>query len=204
MAGCCCGNGKAGRAGSKVAWHALLAVQIAALAYFKYFALLLKCLGSFFASLRSGSPEFVALLVPIGVSFFVFQGMSYLIDVYWGKPAEQNLPDFLLYMCFFPKVMMGPIERGEKLLPQIKHLRRFQFSYDDVRQALLLFAWGLFKKLVVAERLALYVNEVFGKPAEYAGIPVAAAIVLFAFQLYADFSGYTDMALAIGRLFGLG
>jgi D-alanyl-lipoteichoic acid acyltransferase DltB (MBOAT superfamily) len=141
--------------------------------------------------------------VPIGYSYYIFQGIGYLIDIYWGKAAADKLPEFLLFMAFFPKVMMGPIERGDGLLPQIKKLGAFRFDYDMFREGCLLFAWGLFKKIVVAERLAVFVNDIYRYPADVPGLPVAAGMVCFAFQLYADFSGYTDMALGLGKMFGL-
>lgn len=182
---------------------AIIAALAATLVYFKYFPFVLGYLQQFFAGLKSGNMNPAWLFFPVGVSYFVVQGIGYLVDVYWGKPKEDKLVDFLLFMAFFPKVMMGPIERGVKLLPQIKQLVDFQFDYDRFRQAVLLFGWGLFKKLVVAERLALYVNDVYQLPGEHSGVPVFTAIAFFAFQLYSDFSGYTDMALGVGKLLGL-
>ena len=181
----------------------LIAILAALLIYFKYFGLVLEQLRHFFTSLKSGRLDFLALVAPIGISFYIFQGIGYLVDVYWGKRKEDNLADFLLFMSFFPKVMLGPIERSDKLLPQIKQLNAFKFNYDQFREALLLFAWGLFKKLVVADRLSLYVNEVYSQPAENSGVRIAVATVFFAFQLLSDFSGYTDMALGLGKLFGI-
>lgn len=181
----------------------IIAALTAVLIYFKYIPFVLGCLEQFSKDLGAGRVNLAAIFIPVGVSYYIFQGIGYLIDVYWGKAKEDNLAVFLLYMSFFPKVMMGPIERGERLLPQIKHLEHFRFNYDRFREGLLLFAWGLFRKLVVAERLALYVNEVYAHPTEHPGAPVAAAMFFFAFQLYSDFSGYTDMALGVGKLFGL-
>jgi len=181
----------------------IIAALTAVLIYFKYIPFVLGYLGKFSTDLQAGQLNLAAIFIPVGVSYYIFQGIGYLIDIYWGKEREDNLGAFLLYMSFFPKVMMGPIERGEKLLPQIKQLDNFRFHYDQFRLGMLLFAWGLFKKLVVAERLALYVNEVFAHPASHPGIRVAVALVFFAFQIYADFSGYTDMALGVGKLFGL-
>ncbi len=181
----------------------IIALLVALLVYFKYFAFVWEYFNRFATGLKSGNVNMVAFFVPVGISYYIFQGIGYLIDVYWGKAKAASFVNFLLFMSFFPKVMMGPIERGEKLLPQIEQLERFRFDYDRFRQGLLLFGWGLFKKLVVAERLALYVNEVYAHPADYPGVPVAAATVFFAFQLYSDFSGYTDMALGVGKLFGL-
>ena len=174
----------------------IITVLAGVLVYFKSVPFILEHLRAFAAGVKSGQLNLALLFIPVGISYYIFQGIGYLIDVYWGKPKEKNLVAFLLFMCFFPKLMMGPIERGERLLPQIKRLGHFRFDYDRFRQGLLLFCWGLFKKLVVAERLALYVNEVYDRPTEHPGVPVAAAFVFFAFQLFADFSGYTDMASA--------
>jgi D-alanyl-lipoteichoic acid acyltransferase DltB (MBOAT superfamily) len=181
----------------------IIAALITVLIYFKFIPFLLDHLDQFTAGLKSGNVILALVFVPVGISYYLFQGIGYLIDVYWGKPKEEKLGDFLLFMSFFPKVMMGPIERGEKLLPQIKQLGNFRFDPDRFQVGLLLFFWGLFKKLVVAERLALYVNDVYRSPAEYSMVPVIGAMICFAFQLYSDFSGYTDMALGVGKLFGL-
>ncbi len=181
----------------------LLAFLTLVLTYFKYVTFVAEQLHQFAAGLKSGRPDFFLFFVPVGISYYIFQGIGYLVDVYWGKAKEERLENFLLFMAFFPKVMMGPIERGEKLLPQIEQLGSFRFDYDRFREGLLLFFWGLFKKLVVAERLALYVNDIYRSPADNSGIPVMTAMLCFTFQLYSDFSGYTDMALGVGKLFGL-
>jgi alginate O-acetyltransferase complex protein AlgI len=143
----------------------------------------------------TGHWDFLEVALPVGCSFFLFQGIGYLVDTAWGRPACQRLPEFLLFMGFFPKVLMGPIERADGLLAQILELRTARFSYDEFRTALLRFAWGLFKKVVIADRLALYVSEVFDHPASYSGIVVIVAAILYPLQLLADFSGYSDMAI---------
>jgi D-alanyl-lipoteichoic acid acyltransferase DltB (MBOAT superfamily) len=181
----------------------LVGVLAAWLTYFKCVPLIVSQLKDFAASAHAGRPELLLLFVPVGVSYYIFQGIGYLVDVYWGKPTAGRLTDFLLFMAFFPKVLMGPIERGEHLLPQIEGLEKSRFDYDRLREGLLLFGWGLFKKLVVAERLAVYVNRIYSSPADEPGLPVVFAAVAFSFQLYSDFSGYTDMALGVGKLFGL-
>lgn len=181
----------------------LVGLLAAWLTYFKFVPLILSQLQRFAASAQTHRPEPLLLFVPIGVSYYIFQSIGYLVDVYWGKPTARRLTDFLLFMAFFPKVMMGPIERGDHLLPQIEGLEKSRFDYDRLREGLLLFGWGLFKKLVVAERLAVFVDRIYGNPANEPGLPVAFAMVAFSFQLYSDFSGYTDMALGVGKLFGL-
>ena len=173
------------------------------LVYFKFVPLIAHQLGQFLAGARAGNVDFFLFFVPVGYSYYIFQGIGYMVDVYWGKDEARNLREFLLFMVFFPKVMMGPIERGSGFLPQIEKIPAFRFDYDQLRDGLLLFAWGLFKKLVVAGRLAPLVNDAYHYPADSPGLPMAVALACFTFQLYADFSGYTDMALGVGRMFGI-
>jgi alginate O-acetyltransferase complex protein AlgI len=141
-------------------------------------------------------------LVTIGVSYFVFQAVSYLNDVYWEiEKPERHLGYFTLYLAFFPKLLQGPIERAGDLLPQLRSGAKF--DQENFRAGLLQFGWGLFKKAVVADRLALYVNTVYGDPHAFSGLPLVIATYLYAFQLYYDFSGYTDMALGTARMFNI-
>lgn len=141
-------------------------------------------------------------LVSIGVSYFVFQAVSYLIDVYLEiEKPERHLGYFTLYLAFFPKLLQGPIERGGDFLPQLRS--GAGFVQENFRAGLLQFGWGLFKKAVVADRLALYVNTVYGDVHAYTGLPLVIATYLYAFQLYYDFSGYTDMALGTARMFNI-
>ncbi|MDD2319871.1 MAG: MBOAT family protein, partial [Geobacteraceae bacterium] len=141
-------------------------------------------------------------LVAIGVSYFVFQAISYLIDVYWRLQEPERHPGiFALYLSFFPKLLQGPIERAGDLLPQLKV--PFRFDPDNLRIGLLTFAWGLFKKAVIADRLALYVNAAYGDLPGHAGLPLLIATYLYALQIYYDFSGYTDMALGSARMFNI-
>jgi D-alanyl-lipoteichoic acid acyltransferase DltB (MBOAT superfamily) len=141
-------------------------------------------------------------LSTIGVSYFVFQAIAYLVDVRMETvPPETRFLPFALYLCFFPKLLQGPIERAADLLPQLS--RRYRFDYQAARAGLLLFGWGLFKKVVIADRLGLYVDDVYGDVRAYSGMPLLLATYLYAIQLYCDFSGYTDMALGSARLFGI-
>lgn len=141
-------------------------------------------------------------LVSIGVSYFVFQAISYLIDVYLEiEKPERHLGYFTLYLAFFPKLLQGPIERVGNLLPQLRS--GAGFDQENFRAGLLQFGWGLFKKAVVADRLALYVNTVYGDVHSYSGLTLVIATYLYAFQLYYDFSGYTDMALGTARMFNI-
>jgi alginate O-acetyltransferase complex protein AlgI len=143
------------------------------------------------------------LLALVGVSYFTFQGISYIIDVHAGKErAERHFGYFALYMAFFPKVLQGPIERIGSLLPQLK--REFEFDPETLRAGAILFAWGLFKKVVVADRAGPVVDAIYGSVRSYEGPPLALGTYLFAVQLYCDFSGYTDMARGVARCFGVG
>ncbi len=158
----------------------------------------LKYLPVLFPGGTSAEPFLVAL----GVSYFTFQAISYLLDVHLEViGAERHFGYFLLYLSFFPKLLQGPIERGGDLLSQLR--RPYRFDPEGVREGLLLFGWGLFKKVVVADRLALFVNVAYGDPEAFGGPTLILATWFYALQLYCDFSGYTDMALGTARLFGI-
>lgn len=138
----------------------------------------------------------------IGVSYFTIQAISYLADVYLQiQEPERDLGYFALYLAFFPKLLQGPIERAGELLPQLKRPQRF--DYETMRSGLLLFAFGLFKKAVVADRLAIYANQVYGDVHAYAGAPLILATYAYALQVYFDFAGYTDMARGTARMLGI-
>ena len=138
----------------------------------------------------------------LGVSYYTLQAISYLADVYLGTAEpERHFGRFALYLGFFPKLLQGPIERAGDLLPQLQLLQGF--DYENVRSGMALFGWGLFKKVAVANRLAPYVNSVYQDPHGYSGVTLAAATYMYAIQIYADFSGYTDMALGIARMFNI-
>lgn len=141
------------------------------------------------------------MLLPVGISFYTFQTLSYSIDVYRGdKEPETHLGIFALYVSFFPQLVAGPIERATTFLPQF--YRVHQFDYQRVTDGLKLMAWGFFKKLVIADRVAVVVNTVYNNPTEYSGIPLLIATYFFAFQIYCDFSGYSDIAIGAARVMG--
>jgi D-alanyl-lipoteichoic acid acyltransferase DltB (MBOAT superfamily) len=147
-----------------------------------------------------GIPEF-RIILPIGISFYTFQTLSYTIDVYRGKKeAERHLGVFALYVAFFPQLVAGPIERSTRLLPQF--FRKYYFDYRRVTDGLQLMLWGFFKKLVIADRLAVYVNQVYNNPADYHGVPLILATYFFTFQIYCDFSGYSDIAIGAAQVMG--
>lgn len=135
------------------------------------------------------------------MSFYIFTLIGYVTDVYRKKvPGEKNLARFSSFILFFPKLAQGPIERADRLLPQFG--KTLPFDEQGVTGGLKLMVWGVFKKVVIADRLGLYVNQVFGNPHDYSGLPLLIAVFFFAFQIYADFSGYTDIALGGARLLG--
>ncbi len=143
-------------------------------------------------------PAFQVLL-PVGISFYTFQTLSYTISVYRGNhPPERHLGIFALYVSFFPQLVAGPIERSSNLLPQF--YREHGFDYGRVISGLRLIMWGMFKKVVIADRIAVLVNTVYNSPQDFMGAQLLLATVFFAFQIYCDFSGYSDMAIGSARV----
>jgi alginate O-acetyltransferase complex protein AlgI len=141
----------------------------------------------------------VKAFVAIGVSYYIFQAISYLCEVYLEiEKPERHFGYFALYLSFFPKLLQGPIERSGDLIPQLKN--KFEFNYDNMRIGILLFTWGLFKKVVIADRLGPYVDNVYNNVHAFSGMPLMLATYAYAFQIYMDFSGYTDMALGSALL----
>jgi alginate O-acetyltransferase complex protein AlgI len=141
------------------------------------------------------------ILLPIGLSFHTFQSLSYVVEVYYGRQKAE--PDFIKYstfVMFFPQLVAGPIERPQNLLHQFSELK--EFNATDACIGLRRMAWGFFKKLVVADRLAIYVNDVYGAPQQCTGLQLTLATVFFAYQIYCDFSGYSDIALGTARVLG--
>ncbi|PTX21370.1 D-alanyl-lipoteichoic acid acyltransferase DltB (MBOAT superfamily) [Pontibacter mucosus] len=142
------------------------------------------------------------LLLPMGISFYTFQTMSYSIDVYNGRiKPERHLGIFALFVTFFPQLVAGPIERAGNLLGQLRQYH--EFSYPRVVAGLRRMAWGFFKKIVIADNLALMVNQVYNNPTEYDGVSHIIATVFFAFQIYCDFSGYSDIAIGAAQVMGI-
>jgi D-alanyl-lipoteichoic acid acyltransferase DltB (MBOAT superfamily) len=181
---------------------ASLCANIGVLAVFKYYPFLFRNADWLFE--RSGIANPLPLwnfILPIGLSFHTFQAMSYTIEVYRGKQAaERHLGIYALYVMFYPQLVAGPIERPQHLLPQFREEHRFE--YNQAADGLKLMAWGLFKKVVVADRLALLVNPIYNNPQAYAGFPLAFATLCFAFQIYSDFSGYSDIAIGSAQVMG--
>lgn len=141
------------------------------------------------------------ILLPVGLSFFTFQALSYSIDIYRKKiEPEKNVVDVALFIAFFPTLLSGPIERARNLIPQLKE--KTSVSWDNFKEGAGLFIWGLFKKVVIADRLAEYVNAVYFSPESHSGSTLALAALFYSFQIYCDFSGYADMAIGSGRVMG--
>ena len=179
-----------------------LFVNIGTLGVFKYFNFFIDNI-EFALSLFESSLIFSRLdwILPVGISFYTFQTMSYAIDVYRGKlePSEDPF-SFFAYVSFFPQLVAGPIERATNFLPQFSKKRTFQYTQavDGLRQIL----WGLFKKMVIADNCAVFVDMFFADPTAYSGSALLLGAIFFAFQIYGDFSGYSDIAIGTGRLFG--
>jgi len=144
----------------------------------------------------------IQVILPVGISFYTFHGLSYVIDIYKDRiKPERAFIDYSVFVSFFPLLVAGPIERATHLLPQILKKREFNYAkaVDGLRQIL----WGLFKKIVIADNCAEYANRIFNNSAHYAGSTLILGALFFTFQIYCDFSGYSDIALGTARLFGI-
>jgi alginate O-acetyltransferase complex protein AlgI len=186
----------------KLALLASLAANIGVLAFFKYWNFLNENLTELLGLFSAKNPvPFLKILLPIGLSFHTFQAMSYTIEVYRGRQKpERHLGIYALYVMFYPQLVAGPIERPQNMLHQF--YEKHYFEYQRVVEGLRLMLWGMFKKVVIADRLAVYVNEVYDHPDQYHGLPVLTATYFFAIQIYCDFSGYSDIALGSAKVMG--
>jgi len=148
------------------------------------------------------SPWTLKVILPVGISFYTFHGLSYVIDIYKNRiKAEKDFVTYAVFVSFFPLLVAGPIERSTHLLPQIKEKRTFDTAkaIDGLRQVL----WGLFKKVVIADQCAVYANDIFNHSGNYSGSTLLLGALFFTFQIYGDFSGYSDIALGTARLLGI-
>lgn len=144
----------------------------------------------------------IKVILPVGISFYTFHGLSYVIDIYNKKiKAERNFVDYSLFVSYFPLLVAGPIERATHLLPQIKQKRTFK-SEDAIR-GIELMIWGFFKKVVIADSMSILVNRVYADPSSYNSTSLIIAAVAFSFQIYCDFSGYSDIAIGASKLLGI-
>jgi alginate O-acetyltransferase complex protein AlgI len=172
------------------------------LAIFKYYNFFADQFASGLQSLGLHvSPYIIEVALPVGISFYTFHGMSYVFDIYRGKQKPvRNFIDYGVFVAFFPLLVAGPIERANHLLPQVQKKRTF--DYTQAVEGCRLILWGLFKKIVIADSLAGTVDSIFNNYGEKDGVTLAIGAVAFAFQIYGDFSGYSDIAIGTAKLFG--
>lgn len=191
------------RKAQKIVSASNIVLNLLILGVFKYYNFFVESLETLFASLFNYHLDWVTInvILPVGISFYTFQALSYTIDVYQKKlPATHDIVEFFAYISFFPQLVAGPIERATNLLPQFQKSREFDYAkaVDGMRQML----WGFFKKVVVADNCASVVNEYWSSYQESSGIGLFILGMLFTFQIYCDFSGYSDIAIGCARLFG--
>ena len=194
---------ESGRSRAAKAWLAVsLAVNLGLLGYFKYANFFIDSWVEVWAAAGvTMHASSLQVILPVGISFYTFQTLSYSIDIYRRQlEPTRNFIDFAAFVSFFPQLVAGPIERASALLPQIQ--RRRTFDYDQAVSGLRLILWGMFKKVVVADTCAVYVNDIFANYEIYSGPTLVLGAVYFAFQIYGDFSGYSDMAIGLGRMMG--
>lgn len=190
--------------GKRKLWLVLcLTVNLAILFFFKYYNFTADSFTSLFGLLGSeATVPTLNILLPVGISFYTFQALGYTMDVYRGDiPCEKNFIDYALFVSFFPQLVAGPIERTGNIVPQLKAEHKFSFS--NLRDGTTLILWGLMKKMVIADNLAVIVNNGYNNPKEYTGMQLAFATFCFAFQIYCDFSAYSDIARGSARWMGI-
>ncbi|WP_369753196.1 MBOAT family protein [Flavobacterium sp. WC2409] len=195
---------KAKATGFRKFWFWLsICINLGFLGIFKYY----NFFASSFSELLNGfglhsSPLLLNVVLPVGISFYTFHGLSYVIDIYLKRiKAEYNFVDYSLFVSYFPLLVAGPIERATHLLPQVKVKRTF--DYEKAKEGVFQFIWGLVKKVVIADTCATYANAVFDHYTSMNSLSLILGAIYFAFQIYGDFSGYSDMALGMSKLFGL-
>ena len=185
----------------KKMWMILnVVINLLILGVYKYYDFFVSSLASAFNI--NAETHLLHLVLPVGISFYTFQALSYSIDVYRKKlDATSDIVSFFAFLSFFPQLVAGPIERATNLLPQFLRKRNFDYvkAVDGLRQML----WGMFKKVVVADNCAVFVDAIYGNVDGHNASTLAVAAVLFSFQIYCDFSGYSDIAIGLGKLFGI-
>ena len=182
-------------------WISIL-INIGFLGFFKYYNFFIDNFMYAFSTLGIElNYQSLKIILPVGISFYTFQTLSYTIDVYKRKlkPTSEFIT-FAAFVSFFPQLVAGPIERASNLLPQFKKNRKFDYNQatDGMRQIL----WGFFKKIVIADNCAEYANLIFNNSTDYSGSTLVLGAIFFTFQIYCDFSGYSDIAIGTSRLFG--
>lgn len=184
----------------KVVVFASIILNLTILFYFKYINFAAEIITRIFAlvNVNLNMPVFDVIL-PVGISFYTFQALSYTIDVYRGDIyAEKNFFRYALFVSFFPQLVAGPIERSGHLLKQLAIPKKFKF--ENMREGLLLMLWGLFLKMVLADRIAIFVDTVYANYTTYSGMYIVVATVLFAIQIYCDFFGYSTIAMGTAKV----
>ncbi len=180
-----------------------ITINLGFLGVFKYYNFFAESMANLIANFGlQVNPWTLKVILPVGISFYTFHGLSYVIDIYKNRiPAEKNFVQYAVFVSFFPLLVAGPIERATHLLPQIKVKRTFDYdkAVDGLRQIL----WGLFKKIVIADQCAIYANQIFNDTGHQSGSNLVMGALFFTFQIYGDFSGYSDIALGTARLFGI-
>jgi D-alanyl-lipoteichoic acid acyltransferase DltB (MBOAT superfamily) len=196
-------NKSSNKANRKFLLSTSILLNIGLLTFFKYINFFVQNFQTAFKFMGQPvtDPIVIDLILPVGISFYTFQALSYSIDIYRGKiQPTKDIVAFFVFVCFFPQLVAGPIERAAHLLPQFHQNKTFIYGHatDGLRQIL----WGLFTKIVIADTCAIYVNNIFANYHIYSGSTLLIGAMLFAFQIYGDFSGYSDIAIGTSRLFG--
>ena len=180
-----------------------ISINLGFLGIFKYYNFFAASFAELLQSFGvTASPILLKLILPVGISFYTFHGLSYIIDIYYERiKSEKNFVDYSLFVSYFPLLVAGPIERATHLLPQIKVRRKFNFN--KAKEGIYQIVWGLVKKVVIADSCAIYANEIFDNHTTMNSLSLVLGAVYFAFQIYGDFSGYSDIALGTSKLFGI-
>lgn len=183
-------------------WLSIL-VNLGFLGVFKYYNFFASSFAELFTAIGfKASPLLLNVILPVGISFYTFHGLSYVIDIYYKRiKAEYNFIDYSLFVSYFPLLVAGPIERATHLLPQVKVKREFDF--EKAKEGVCQIIWGLVKKVVIADTCAVYANAIFDHYSSMNSFSLILGAIYFAFQIYGDFSGYSDIALGTSKLFGL-
>lgn len=195
-------KGKSERSRKFWFWLSIV-VNLGFLGVFKYYNFFASSFSDLLNSVGiQASPILLNVILPVGISFYTFHGLSYVIDIYFKRiKAEYNFVDYSLFVSYFPLLVAGPIERATHLLPQVKVKR--EFNYHTAKEGVYQIIWGLVKKVVIADTCATYANAVFDNYNSMNSFSLILGAVYFAFQIYGDFSGYSDIALGVSKLFGL-
>lgn len=195
-------KGKSERSRKFWFWLSIL-VNLGFLGIFKYYNFFAASFSDLLNSAGfKASPILLNVILPVGISFYTFHGLSYVIDIYFKRiKAEYNFVDYSLFVSYFPLLVAGPIERATHLLPQVKVKREFDFQI--AKEGIYQIVWGLVKKVIIADTCATYANAIFDNYTSMNSFSLILGAIYFAFQIYGDFSGYSDIALGVSKLFGL-